>query len=657
MHDYVCIQRVDHHVSPEGRAALLKSLEDYPGAHKGGVIVGAYNPNFTGLPPEESYQNQKKFMRDINALGYDCQIGLGTTIGHIDAWGKEKRVPYDTMVGDDGTDTATIACPRSERFLRQMVLLSRKYAELYPKVLWIDDDFRICHHKPISFGCFCDSCVARFNREYGYSYDRETLVAALTSGEGNTRADWLSYNRAAMTNVLRVITDAVHEVSPDISMGLMQVNPDFTIYGCPRYDDFVRAMKGKNGTVWFRHGSGAYGDSDIAEIIAKNVSIGRLCAMTEGEGVVNVTEEVTCPYTKRQKSMRVTVMEAVMNLGVAGADGITDEAIKPNLLEQLGPKSIVAEMHRQYPYLSTLRGLLKGKTQVGIYPYFSPDLWVYNDRKDTLSGMNDLGSMDWLNLFYLGIPFTFREAGAKTILFSGKTVRAMPREELERWMSRGVYADGTSAMEINRVLGGTPTGVKHFPREHEALHAFGLGEKFTSHPLNKEHAGFSRADTWFMAEVGTACVESAGADVLAYSLFDDEAAEGIVGTAVYENPYGGRNAVFDRGAWGEDILSVAKSEQIKNTLDWLCGGAMPVRVDTDCKMGVSAWDSGDAAERVVVLYNTDFDDAVDAVLTLDGEYCGEFQTPDLEWTSLGRGRRFTLPKIPAWTTAVLRFTK
>lgn len=34
----------------------------------------------------------------------------------------------------------------------------------------------MCNHDPVRYGCFCDDCVARFNKKYGMSFSREELV-------------------------------------------------------------------------------------------------------------------------------------------------------------------------------------------------------------------------------------------------------------------------------------------------------------------------------------------------------------------------------------------------------------------------------------------------------------------------------------------------
>ena len=99
-----------------------------------------------------------------------------------------------------------------------------------------------------------------------------------------------------------------------------------------------------------------------------------------------------------------------------------------------------------------------------------------------------------------------------------------------------------------------------------------------------------------------------------------------------------------------------KTEQIQNTLAWLCGGKLPVYAQSTGRMGCSLWEDETTGERAVFLYNTDFDDAENTLLHTDGVYTAELLTPS-GWQLLGTGDVFTLPHIPAWTTAALRLRK
>ena len=131
----------------------------YPGAFSDGIILAT----FAGLKigPEEvrDFAKQKAFVERMKAQGVEVQICVSSTIGHNDEWQQVRN--YPKMVGANGKTASAVACPRSETFKDCMSGLFAKYAKLGPSVIWVDDDFRMPHHPPVDFGCFCDDCLAQ----------------------------------------------------------------------------------------------------------------------------------------------------------------------------------------------------------------------------------------------------------------------------------------------------------------------------------------------------------------------------------------------------------------------------------------------------------------------------------------------------------------
>ena len=561
--------------------------EKYPNSFRDGLIVTTFAGLKIGNPEVREFSNHRDFCAHFKANGTDVQICISSSLGHKDEWTIENDFPK--MVGSDGTVAKYNPCPRSPQFVAWICDTFRKYAALKPSVIWFDDDFRMAHHVPVDFACFCETCIGGFSGETGLALDRKNLADAIrlnrTVNAVQVRRAWRDYSSRALTDIVVAAADAVHQIDDSISIGYMVCNPSGHGYAPPDFRKWVEKGRNRDGVVYFRHGSGTYTDfTPYAHdsILMKNISIGRLCAMTEGPGVVNLTEEVTCPFNRRTKSMKITFLEVALNLGFAGADGVTYDAIKPNLDEQLRDGAIVAEMHRRDPELQRFYALVRGKRQIGVHPFFDTSAWLANDAKAHIRDMTLLGPDEWRPLAYLGIPFTFREKYASLLLLSGKSVRCMPRERLERWLERGVAADGEAANEMDRICG------------------------------RKVSAG---------SRVAVFCREG-------------------------------------RGRWNNDVWGREASLRIKDRLDVLCGGRMPSRVDTSVRLAQSTWDSSDGTERVVFLFNMDFDDSADAVLTLDGRYRAEVLDARTGiFSPIGEGDAFRLPVIPAWSPMSVRLTK
>ena len=579
--------RQHHRVFAVERDKIEAACKKYPNSFRDGIIVATFVGLQIGKPEVREFANHKEFSDFFKSKNIDMQMCLSSTIGHKDEWTFSNDMPK--MTGANGVTAKNNACPRSPEFLAYIKDLFRKYAALKPSVIWFDDDFRMPHHPPVDYACFCDSCIARFAVESGVEIPRKELVEAIRLGSTvngvNVRRAWRDYSSRALTDIASAAADAVHAVDDSIAIGYMVCNPGGHGYAPPDFKSWIEKGRNRDGIVYFRHGSGVYNDFTpytYDSILMKNISIGRLCAMTEGPGVINLTEEVTCPYNRRTKSMKITFLEAALNLGLAGADGITYDAIKPNLDEQLKGNAIVSYMHQRDGELQHMYALVRGKRQIGVYPFFSRDIWLKNEPRRSMREISLLGVEGWRPLMYLGIPFTFREQGASLLLLTYKGVRAMSVEEIEGWLKRGVVADGSAALEVERIL---------------------------KRKLLKT-------------------------DKAAVFCKDND------------------------GRWNNDVWGLEASLRIKNSMDMLCGGRMPSRVDTAVRMAQSTWDSAEGKERVVFLFNMDFDDSTDARLTVDGMYRAEvLDAATGSYSLIGEGDSFKLPTIPAWSPMAVRLVK
>ena len=446
-----------HRVFAVERDKIDAACKKYPNSFRDGIIVATFVGLQIGKPEVREFANHKEFSDFFKSKNIDMQMCLSSTIGHKDEWTFSNDMPK--MTGANGVTAKNNACPRSPEFLAYIKNLFKKYAELKPSVIWLDDDFRMPHHPPVDYACFCDSCIARFAVESGVEIPRKELVEAIRLGSTvngvNVRRAWRDYSSRALTDIASVAADAVHAVDDSIAIGYMVCNPGGHGYAPPDFKSWIEKGRNRDGVVYFRHGSGVYNDFTpyaYDSILMKNISIGRLCAMTEGPGVINLTEEVTHPYNRRTKSMKITFLEAALNLGLAGADGITYDAIKPNLDEQLRENAIVSYMHQCDGELQHMYALVRGKRQIGVYPFFSRDIWLKNEPRRSMREISLLGVEGWRPLMYLGIPFTFRERGASLLLLTYKGVRAMSADKIEEWLKRGVVADGSAALEVERIL-------------------------------------------------------------------------------------------------------------------------------------------------------------------------------------------------------------
>ncbi len=118
----------------------------------------------------------------LRAAGFaSAGINMLCTLGHVDeAWDFWPPLPFDRMVGHDGTPAHSSACPTSPELLEYNRRTYRLVAQARPDFIWVDDDVRI-HHHTIPWPCFCQRCIRLFAGKFpGAPKTRKELVKRWT---------------------------------------------------------------------------------------------------------------------------------------------------------------------------------------------------------------------------------------------------------------------------------------------------------------------------------------------------------------------------------------------------------------------------------------------------------------------------------------------
>ena len=98
------------------------------------------------------------------------------TIGHInEAWDYMPPLPFQAMVGHDGSVSTGCACPNTPEMRAYVRAKYELVARARPDFIWVDDDIRM-HHHGVAWGCFCPTCLAQFAERAGGPFTREELV-------------------------------------------------------------------------------------------------------------------------------------------------------------------------------------------------------------------------------------------------------------------------------------------------------------------------------------------------------------------------------------------------------------------------------------------------------------------------------------------------
>lgn len=172
----------------------------------------------------------KKAKRTLEASGLSVSLNPWMELGHLDRGRTLKDGQnFTTMVDMHGTQSAICACPWDEEWRKYYFeLLGWYLREVNPDFLWIEDDFRLHNHPPLTYGgCYCKLHMQKFNEKLGTNYTREEFVEKIfAKGDGNPeRTAWLDVNRETMLDLSQKIGDFIQELGLKTRVGLMSSMP------------------------------------------------------------------------------------------------------------------------------------------------------------------------------------------------------------------------------------------------------------------------------------------------------------------------------------------------------------------------------------------------------------------------------------------------
>ncbi len=172
----------------------------------------------------------KKASKRLSEYGISTSINNWFEMGHVDRGRKLREGQnFVTLIDINGRESTVSACPLSEEWL--------KYFEEYIKTLvssvdtdtyWIEDDFRVHNHPPLSdIGCYCSLHMKYYNEKLGTNYTREEFIEkAFAKGPLNKEREvFLDANRDIMIATADRLAKAVKSASPKTDVALMSSPP------------------------------------------------------------------------------------------------------------------------------------------------------------------------------------------------------------------------------------------------------------------------------------------------------------------------------------------------------------------------------------------------------------------------------------------------
>ena len=197
------------------------------------LFFNAEEYNLGHITKEEAMpwiQTIKKAKRILENAGLSVSLNPWMEIGHLDRGRKLKEGQnFTTMVDMDGRQADISVCPYDSEWRKYYFdLLGWYLQEVNPDMLWIEDDFRLHNHHPLSNGgCFCKLHMQKFNEKLGENYTREEFVARVFAKGTPTkeRKAWLDINRDTYLDLSKEIGAFIQKLGLKTRVGLMSSAP------------------------------------------------------------------------------------------------------------------------------------------------------------------------------------------------------------------------------------------------------------------------------------------------------------------------------------------------------------------------------------------------------------------------------------------------
>jgi len=642
-------------LSDERYRGLLDLFEKYKGVTD--EITFFTSETHPPLPLDVIQQRAailKQRMADARALGYRAGINLLATLGHHNEnLPNSLSAPYTRFTDINGNVCQGTFCPNDEGMRGYIAEVYKAITAAGPEYIWVDDDVRLAGHAPVNQGCFCDTCLAMFEKETGKTYDRPALREAFNQADlkakQEARTAWLNHNRNTLIRLLGWIEQTVHAITPGLPLGFMTGERFYEGFD---FDGWAAALSGPNlSEVRWRPGGGNYNDEWLDGTAQKAHQIGRQIFLLP-PSVASIQSEIeSFPYQRLRKSAHTTAMEAAAYIA-SGCTGAAFNVLSmyEEPLDEYEP--LVKTLRGARPFLDRLAVELARTPLSGIHAGWCKNSYAaINSGADWFTGpRQELGTGHADGLYTLGLPPAYGAAQGRVTALTGDTALALTDEEVRKMLSAGVYMDADALNCLNGMGYEKLTGFTvERTIERDCI------EQFTDDELNAGFAGRrrdGRQSFWFgPAQVFTHANETCRSLARIIDYAYQETAPCCLG--VFENELGGRICVAGYYPWVQ-LHGLAKSSQLKSIMRWLSRDTLPAYVSSFHR--VNLWprvreDGGialallnaslDVAENMELCVLTSKDS-----LTVVDMQCKETKVPSTRTD--GPYKCFVLPSVEPW---------
>ena len=596
--------------------------------------------DFRYLSPDE-VRRRASYLTSVVATvrqeGFVPVINILNTLGHSDEGGPESPViPWQGMVGIDGSQARQCSCPADLQFLDYVRFKYEQFGCCGAKRYWVDDDLRMGNHQPVGWGCFCPGCLEDFSRLIGRRFDLQELAAALRC-DRVVRNQWITRNASVKRTLLMACAEGLARTNPGAEIGLMICDvADLLDTGADIAGWLTEMSRITGGRAWVRSGGGFWDDGNPRGMLRKVHGVAN-SADRLPFGVGSAYELENYPFILGNKSAEITGLECLMAILGSRLDGIMFDMLDPagNNLEPF--ERWTTDLESWLPKWKLAADAVKGTLPAGWRPVYSVKHFEQHaeDREPQRLLSSDYQKPRTLQL--AGFPVTGFSAETDGYLLGGEAALGMSVGELTGLLDKPLIMDGEAARCFLAAGLGARIGIRSATPRTE-----GAYEVFTDHAVNGETAGYRRTMTMkYFGLCSHALEPEDGTESLSTLMTYSGVTLGSALT-LFRPADAPPVAILCHAPWTH-VLSPERMTQMRRLTSKMIPGLPSIQ---SCDRAVVFWWRRDrAGKRVAILFNPGFDDAT---VVLEG-----IATPAVVLASLGVVLASPKLYLPGWEFAVL----
>lgn len=427
----------------------------------------------TGHPtPQETelwLQMVERVRPRLASIGVTTSLNPWVVLLHADRGRKLKLgQSFQLMVDPYGRTATATACPLCPNLREHLRRHYERLAQVHPRMIWVDDDFRLHNHSPLQWGgCFCDLHMQEYSRRAEQSVTREQFIRGiLQPGKPHPyRRVWLETSRETMVDLARLLGQAVHRVSPETKVGLMSSTPSVHCVEGRDWEGVLRGLGAGNVKVNRPH-LPSYSEVAAPDYLWNFSRVSRLSAAMVPSETQLYPELENWPHSRFSKSCSFSrfQIESTAALGATGIAMDIFDLFGNGAMHQEGCAPALVAAKRLATRIRELK-LTRG-CEIGVQVLFSPraseSLWTEKGR--SFSELEPDESFWASFLSVMGISHTYREWDDRqpgVLAVSGQYFRGLDKASTRELLARPlVLLNGDAVSTLVQMGMGDALGIR-----------------------------------------------------------------------------------------------------------------------------------------------------------------------------------------------------